>query len=305
MKSSLPALLVLIAVLESGPAFCDPPAPQSPAEPVKTTLIYQIEPPTPDWTPRDVAEKVVAVLQRRINPGWWPRASIRRLDDNRIEIVVRGNDAEKIRRIRSLAESVGTLEFRILANRHDHASLIEKALADPKGKAVKDAGGELLAWWVPVSPQEARSLAADKQIATRPIEKGGQEALVVSDPYHVTGAYLKSAVAGADPAGKPCVLFQFNAKGGELFGRLTGENLPQEGFARRLGIILDGRLYSALAVRSRIYDRGQITGNFTRQEVEDLVTVFNAGSLPAKIKLAEQRGGTDNQQPKKDAARAE
>jgi preprotein translocase subunit SecD len=55
------------------------------------------------------------------------------------------------------------------------------------------------------------------------------------------------------------------------------------GFSRKLGIILDGFLVSAPAIRSTISGRGEITGSFSRQEVDDLVDVLNAGSLPAPL----------------------
>ena len=50
-----------------------------------------------------------------------------------------------------------------------------------------------------------------------------------------------------------------------------------------MGIILDGELYSAPSINSTIFDRGEITGRFTRAEVDDLVKVLNAGSLPAAL----------------------
>ena len=67
---------------------------------------------------------------------------------------------------------------------------------------------------------------------------------------------------------------------------MTGTHLPDKGlteFTYKLGIVLDGELYSAPSIQSTIYDRGQITGNFTKAEVEKLVDVLNAGALPATL----------------------
>ena len=44
-----------------------------------------------------------------------------------------------------------------------------------------------------------------------------------------------------------------------------------QGFSSKLGIIMDGYLFSAPAIRSAIFKRGEITGDFTREEVQDLV----------------------------------
>ena len=66
-----------------------------------------------------------------------------------------------------------------------------------------------------------------------------------------------------------------------------------QNFYRKLGIILDGRLYSAPRILSTIYAQGEITMGTPRtqaekvqqeKDVEDLVRVLNAGSLPTSLK---------------------
>ncbi|MDD4269749.1 MAG: protein translocase subunit SecD, partial [Thermoguttaceae bacterium] len=91
---------------------------------------------------------------------------------------------------------------------------------------------------------------------------------------------------GVDQTGRPNVEFMFNAKGGQLFGQLTSANLPDEvqNFYRKLGIVLDGHLFSAPIIKSMIRDRGEISGDFTKEEVRDLVDVLNAGMLPTTLK---------------------
>ena len=81
--------------------------------------------------------------------------------------------------------------------------------------------------------------------------------------------------------------FNFNSEGGSLFGQLTQSHLPDEvnkDLTYKLGIVLDGTVYSAPSIQSTIYNSVQITGSFTKQQVEDLALVLNAGSLPAKIR---------------------
>ena len=86
--------------------------------------------------------------------------------------------------------------------------------------------------------------------------------------------------------GKPCIIFGFDNAGGQLFGQLTGSHLPDKltGFSYRLAIILDDEVYSAPSIQSTIYDSGQITGSFTSDEVDEIVSMLNAGSLPARIR---------------------
>jgi len=90
--------------------------------------------------------------------------------------------------------------------------------------------------------------------------------------------------------GRPTVSFTFIPKGGELFGTLTGKNVPSgEGSEesqrkRHLAIILDGLVMSAPTINSRISTHGQISGSFTRKEVDSLVNILRSGQLPATLK---------------------
>jgi preprotein translocase subunit SecD len=85
--------------------------------------------------------------------------------------------------------------------------------------------------------------------------------------------------------------FRFNADGARRFGRLTSNNLPDPIDAKRahkLAIILDGKVFSAPYIRSRIDDQGQITGSFTKEDVERLAAVLMAGDLPVPLRKVSQ-----------------
>jgi preprotein translocase subunit SecD len=118
------------------------------------------------------------------------------------------------------------------------------------------------------------------------------ENLVVADPYNVTGAYLTQAKLQFDPTGNPMVNFTFNELGGKLFGMLTGDHLPNKstGFVYSLGIIIDGELFFAPQIRSKISSQAQITGSFTEIEASDLAAVLNAGRLPVRLRQVQEIG---------------
>lgn len=81
------------------------------------------------------------------------------------------------------------------------------------------------------------------------------------------------------------VAFQLDRRGARIFEKVTEENI-----GRRLAVILDGTVYSAPVIRSRIPGgRGIIEGNFTLEEARDLAIVLRAGALPAPVKIAEER----------------
>ena len=234
-------------------------------------------------------DKLIAAVARRVNPGGQKEVTIRKYGNEQIEVIVPEIESEEVERIKRIISTTGNLEFRILANNRDDKELIERAKAMPLSQMrLSDSSDNLLAWWVPVKEGEEQSFANYREIAKRTRTVGDRqilEILVDNDIYNVTGGYLTQAKAGTDRKGQPCVFFNFNSKGGQLFGRLTGSHLPDEvsDFYYKLGIILDGKLYSAPRINSTITDSGEISGSFTQQEVNELVNVLNAGSLPVAL----------------------
>jgi len=177
----------------------------------------------------------------------------------------------------------------------DHKTLIDQAQAEEE-TVVVDSDGEELGRWIPVATNRADSFDYP-EIACRSRQVAGKdvlEILVASDPFNVNGSHLKRVLPSVDSQGVPCVNFTLDSKGARLFGGLTGNNLPDKvsDFTRKMGIILNDELHSAPAIRSTIFDRGEITGSFTQDEVEDLCAILNAGSLPAPIRLVDQPDST-------------
>jgi preprotein translocase subunit SecD len=110
---------------------------------------------------------------------------------------------------------------------------------------------------------------------------------VVNRIAAVTGRDLSGADPSHDQAGRASVNFTLNRDGAERFGRVTGANIN-----KLLAIVLDNRVYSAPVIHGQITDRGEITGNFTPQQANDLALVLRSGALPAAIKyLSEETVG--------------
>ena len=244
-----------------------------------TILNYQVQqPPPPGFT----LGKMVLALNRRINPTGVTDITIRPIGSDQVEITLPHASAADVRHYERILTSVGSLEFRILANRRDHEALIAGAEQTFPNPVVE--GGRTLARWVPIAPSALGDFSPGGQIAMRRDQHGRAFVLAVNDPYNVTGDFLRRAESTVDQMGRPAVGFHFNSEGAQLFAQLTGDHLPSpDGFERRLAIVLDGQVYSAPDIRSQISADGIITGNFTRREVDDLVAVLNAGSLPAAL----------------------
>jgi predicted esterase len=258
-------------------------------------LTYEADPKSmPPHIGRDECTALYRAIDRRLNPGTekiarvnWNLFAAGTLQIN-VELSSRDNAARQ--RVERLLLHPGTLEFRVLANTHDNKDLIARAMKEPKKSDLLDPAGQRLAWWVPVKAGEERTFARYNDVARRTQKHGDNEiteVLVLADPYNVTGKYLTQAKAAADATGKPCVEFTLNDAGGKLFAKLTGDHLPgkETDSTCKLGIILDGQLHSAPAIRSTISNRGEISGVFTKQDVADLADILNSGPLSMRLKL--------------------
>src|SRR3989344_3071247 len=110
--------------------------------------------------------------------------------------------------------------------------------------------------------------------------------LLAQDPDFVltelTGRYLKRAqVQFSSQSLGPTISIEFDKTGGDLFAKLTQDNIN-----KRIGIYLDGQLLSAPVVREAIKDgQAEISGDFTVEEARTLVRNLNLGALPVPIKL--------------------
>jgi len=229
-------------------------------------------------------DKLVAAVSRRVNPGGQKEVTVRRYGLDQLEVIVPDVDQSEVDLIKRVVSSAGVLEFRITANPEDprHKQVIELGTRSP-GTTVTESGRQI-GRWVQLDTTKINPVT-DGGLVTRTMPDGRVEVLVVLDRFNVTGGYLSRSSASYDSNLQPCVNFSFTSSGAALFGTLTGQNLPDPAnrLTSRLGILLDDTLLSAPTIRSIISGDGQITGSFKQADVEFLVGVLNAGSLPAAL----------------------
>jgi len=99
----------------------------------------------------------------------------------------------------------------------------------------------------------------------------------------ITGRDLKNARVGVDENNRPQINFSLNALATDKFGRETGRNI-----GRQLAIVLDGTVYSAPVIQSKLGSDNRITGRFTTQEADELSKILKAGALPATLKYLQE-----------------
>lgn len=264
------------------------------------TLIYQIDQQAaadkeaggddrqanaPKRSQQELVDALVTQLAKRVDPTGTKEVSIRSYGEGQIEIIIPKASPEELESIERSIYTAGALEFRIVASRKfsKHRSIIELAEKLPKGaNIVRLDDGTSVARWV---GYDEAQIGDDASLVRRVGATEPQMLVLTNDGQDVKGdQHLKSASVGADQLGKPAVNFSFNTAGSFAFGELTAANLPDpSGEKYRLGILLDNRLLNAPSINSKITDQGIIEGNMTQKEVEEIVGILQAGSLPAAL----------------------
>jgi preprotein translocase subunit SecD len=111
------------------------------------------------------------------------------------------------------------------------------------------------------------------------------ELLVRATPL-MRGSDLVEAQAALDQrTHEPVITFRFSAAGARTFARVTRESV-----GRAIAIVLDDVVLSAPVIREPILGgSGQVSGNFTAAEAQQLAVLLRAGSLPATLSVVEER----------------
>ena len=109
--------------------------------------------------------------------------------------------------------------------------------------------------------------------------------ILIKKHVELDGSQLTNARVQFDQFQQPQVGIEFSRKGARSFERITGANIN-----KRLAIVLDKNVYSAPNIQDRISGgKAVITGHFTLEEATDLAIALRAGSLPAPVKIIEER----------------
>ncbi len=123
----------------------------------------------------------------------------------------------------------------------------------------------------------------------RSFETGGERIYTLyclKKDAELTGKVIEDAKSNIDPQNNtPIVTMSMSTEGSADWARITGANIN-----KRCAIVLDGVVYSAPVIRSKITGgNSQIEGMGSIQEAKLLEIVLKAGALPAPLKIAEER----------------
>ncbi len=196
--------------------------------------------------------------------------------------------------IRAIPDSLRTKEQRRLVNPlfAVDEETTDKIIIDPRaGFFVTDAGKSTVLGLLNRPDIKAR-IPSDLEFAldARPVSEN--EGLKFYRLYalkkepELTGSVITEANAtfSVDQS-LPEVNMKMNDEGTKIWARTTGANI-----GKQIAIVLDGAVYSAPVVQSKIPNGSSvINGIGSIEEAKDLEIVLKAGALPAPVQISEER----------------
>ena len=196
-------------------------------------------------------EQSMEIIRRRIDPDGTKEPIIQRQGKDRVLVQLPGIDDPEV--IKRLLGRTAKLTFQLVDTTITGAEALTRGQVPP--------GSVLL----PGDGENSQSYVVEKRVM-------------------VSGEMLDGATASFDQNNRPSVSFTLNATGAKKFGRVTGANI-----GRPFAIVLDGKVVSAPTIQSQIFGSGQITGQFTVKETNELALILRAGALPAPLIVLEER----------------
>ena len=206
----------------------------------------------------DAINQAISTIRKRLDIFGLQEPSVTKRGKQNILVEVPGKNTPEEERLRALISKPSHLQFMAVdEDRNARVNLMSESEAESYGDVI-----------LPFAQDE-----------------GEGALLLVKKVPILDGSAISSASPARDSNGKYVVNFTLNSDGAQQFGNFTGKNI-----GKRLAIVLDGKVYSAPAVRARISDSGQISGNFDKNSAADLSITLKSGALPASMEVIEKRG---------------
>ena len=243
----------------------------------------------------NAVKKSIEVIRNRIDEFGVTEPEIVSQGSDRVVIQLPG--VKDIERAKELIGKTAKLEFKMV-NDDINPTLLNKWMTESKAAGIEYVRGQAFSVYVDKMNEFARKdipngfeLVFQKSLnkATNEVEQ--LTPFIVESGTNLTGDSLQDATVRVDQQNnQPYVSITFKAQGAKIFEKLTGDNV-----GKRMAIILDGNVYSAPVIQTKIGGgNAQITlgaGNYNDllKEARDLSLVLRAGALPVELEFQEQR----------------
>ena len=112
------------------------------------------------------------------------------------------------------------------------------------------------------------------------------DVVAVNERVELSGEVVTEAGPDFDPfTNAPQVQLSMNGEGSTRWRQITAGNT-----GKPVAVVLDNRVYTYPTINGTIPNgRTQISGSFTKTDVDDIVTVLKSGALPAPVTIVEER----------------
>ena len=186
------------------------------------------------------------------------------LGDNQILVELPG--VSDLNRVRDIIQSTSRLEVHEVAGNSSGYGSEQEALAS--------LGGAL--------PPDEELLHGDSQGL---VSDGQDHVFLVKRVSIVGGRDFRDASAiGVNDSGRQGVNFVLTNAGGERFYDYTSSHVGSY-----MAITMGDRVKNVAVIKGAIRDQGQIEGQFSKQQIDDLSLTLRTGALPASIIPIEER----------------
>jgi len=216
-------------------------------------------------------EQSIEVLRKRIDPSGTLEMTLAREGDDRILLQVPG--AQNIDEIKERINTSANLSFHLVDQLSFDSGVMQRAV---ETGTQNDGTFDF---------KEARTPPGTVYYPGQ--SDSDERGLIVEKRTRITGECLQSSKEGLHPQGNPgaVVNFTFDTRCAQEFGKLTSRNV-----GKQFAVVLDNEVISAPNIRTPILQgSGYIEGGFTLQSAKELSVLLNAGALPAKLNVVEER----------------
>jgi preprotein translocase subunit SecD len=203
-------------------------------------------------------EEAKRTLERRVNQLGVAEPVIARHGSAGDQILVQLPGVDDVEQAKRIIKTTAQLSLRLV---EDSAPSEETLLQSHGGKV----------------PDNAEMLSGTGS------QPGERTYYLLSREALITGRDLKNARVGVDESNRPQINFTLNPNATDRFSRETGRNI-----GRQLAIVLDGNVYSAPTIESKLGADNRITGQFTTEEADELAKILRAGALPATLRYLQE-----------------
>ena len=271
-----------------------------------TELTYALDLSRIEGDRGTIAEDVKDTIAKRLNAYGLKEVSVSVQGVDQLVVQVPGTETQSVEHLKRQIQTAGNLMFRLVVTGSEYENPTRIQQFQEQERIYNEAQLE----WVekrranpafngrrPKPPDYLVRYRVEKNEVTDRFEtEPGSETVLLNrhesnveantwEPVEmVSGKYLSSVGSTFDDTTRgPAVAFQFKGEGAAAFADLTGNHVQEP-----LAIVLDDDIMQVATIQSRISGSGQLSGDYTDQDVKGIVTILRGGSLPTKPTLVSE-----------------